>query len=115
MKRIFVLVFLFVLATVDGNHFLGGTITWRVLNASATGTPVAVVITQMYLWTYSEINCTDDMIANDTLIPVGTHTTLLNDTLDCIYNCGIGSAGYVAPLIRPYCTDSSATSGTTVG
>jgi hypothetical protein len=112
---VFCSVFLGLIITVNGVHFLGGTITWRPLNQSATGTPVAIVITQTYSWTYSLITCTNSMIATSQLIPLGTNTSLANTTLDCIANCGNGSLGYVAPVIVPRCTDISAPIGTTVG
>ncbi|CAF4547441.1 unnamed protein product [Rotaria sp. Silwood1] len=100
---------------VYGSHFLGGTVTWHPLNESATGSPVAIVITQTYSWTYSLITCTTAEIATGQLIPVGTYTYLNTETLDCISNCNPGATGYVAPLVRPQCTDISAPIGTTVG
>lgn len=103
------------IVNVHGTHFLGGTITWRPLNQSATGTPVAIVITQTYSWTYSRITCTSAMIATSQLIGLGVYTNLATVTLDCIANCGNGSLGYVAPNIVPHCTDISAPIGTTVG
>ena len=104
-----------IIVSIDAYHFLGGTITWRPLNESATGTPVAIVITQTYSWTYSRITCTVADIAASNPIPVGIYTNLLGLTLDCISNCATGSGGYVAPIILPRCTDISAPIGTTVG
>ncbi|CAF1425146.1 unnamed protein product [Rotaria sordida] len=116
MNSIFLFILLYGLVwIVDANHFLGGTITWRLLNESATGTPVAIVITQTYSWTYSKITCTTAQIASNQLIPIGTYTSLSTDTLDCISNCASGATGYVAPDIRPRCTDISASVGITVG
>jgi hypothetical protein len=99
--------------SIDGSHFLGGTITWQPLNASATGTPIAIVITQTYLWTYSIITCTNAMIANNQLVP--NFGILSTATLDCIANCGAGSAGYLSPNVIPFCVDASAIIGLTVG
>ncbi|CAF3859372.1 unnamed protein product [Rotaria sordida] len=116
MTPILFLVLLYNLITiVYGSHFLGGTITWHPLNESATGSPVAIVITQTYSWTYSLIPCTAAQITAGQLIPVGTYTYLNTQTLDCISNCNPGATGYVAPLVRPQCTDISAPVGTTVG
>ncbi|CAF4760904.1 unnamed protein product [Rotaria sp. Silwood1] len=116
MNSIFFLILLYGLVPiVDLNHFLGGTITWRVLNESATGTPVAIVITQTYSWTYSWISCTNADIATNQLIPVGAYSILLTDKLDCISNCASGATGYVAPNIRPRCTDISIPVGITIG
>ncbi|CAF4001369.1 unnamed protein product [Rotaria sordida] len=103
------------LVIVYGSHFLGGTITWHPLNESATGSPVAIVITQTYSWTYSLITCTTADIATNELIPVGGYTYLLTETLPCISNCVSGAASYVPPGVRPRCTDISAPLGTTVG
>ncbi|CAF3215944.1 unnamed protein product [Rotaria sp. Silwood2] len=100
---------------VYGSHFLGGTITWHPLNESGTGSPVAIVITQTYSWTYSLIPCTTAQIAAAQLIPVGGYTYLNTQTLDCISNCNPGATGYAPPLVRPECTDISAPVGTTVG
>ncbi|CAF3397774.1 unnamed protein product [Rotaria socialis] len=96
------------------SHFLGGTITWRLLSASATGTPVDINITQTYSWSYSSISCTTAMIASSQLIPVPTYTGLTTATLNYNTNCGAGSLGYVAPNIIPYCMDSSTAIGTTI-
>ena len=116
MKCIFGLILVYCLVwIVDGTHFLGGTITWRLLNESATGTPVAIIITQTYSWTYTSITCTNAQISSSQLIPTGTYPALLTDTLNCITNCATGAIGYVAPLIRPRCTDISILLGITVG
>jgi hypothetical protein len=104
-----------IFVSINAFHFLGGTISWRPLNASATGTPVAIVITQTYSWTYSRITCTVADIAASNPIPVGIYSNLLSLTLNCISNCGTGSGGYVAPNILPRCTDISAPVGTAVG
>ncbi|CAF3982868.1 unnamed protein product [Rotaria sp. Silwood1] len=103
------------LIIVHGSHFLGGTSSWHPWNESATGSPVAIVITQTYSWTYSLITCTTADIATNQLIPIGGYTHLLTDTLDCISNCNTGATGYVPPDVRPRCTDISAPIGTTVG
>jgi hypothetical protein len=103
-----------VFIVVNGSHFLGGTITWHPLNESETGTPVAIVITQTYSWTYSLMQCTTAMIASNQFVPnyAGTLSTL---QLQCIFNCGAGSVGYSSINVIPYCTDFSAPVGTTVG
>lgn len=97
---------------VNGNYFLGGTITWRVSNASATGSPVAIVITQTYIWSYSSLPCTNAMIANNSLVP-NYFGALSTKKLNCIANCGNGSAGYSSLNVVPFCVDSSPALGTT--
>ncbi|CAF0992046.1 unnamed protein product [Rotaria sordida] len=114
MFTLLVTLLFYLIVIVQGVHFLGGTITWHPLNASATGSPVAIVITQTYSWTYSKITCTNAMIASSQLIPDGGYSYIPTQTLDCISNCASGASGYVAPSIRPYCTDISAPVGTTV-
>lgn len=109
-----ILLLLFSVVVIDGWHFLGGTITWRPLNESATGTPVAIVITQTYSWTYSRMPCTSAMVASNQFVP-SYYGTLLTLRLNCIANCGAGSTGYSPIDIIPYCTDFSAPVGTTVG
>jgi hypothetical protein len=114
IRLIFVSLLLFeLILVVEGSHFLGGTITWRPLNASATGTLVAVVIKQTYIWSYSRIPCTNTMITNNQLVPA--YVSLATDTLDCIANCGSGSVGYVSPNVIPFCTDYSVSLGISVG
>ncbi|CAF5006832.1 unnamed protein product [Rotaria sp. Silwood1] len=103
------------LVIIHGSHFLGGTISWHPFHESATGSPVAIVITQTYSWTYSLITCTTADITTNELIHVGSYTYLTTQTLDCISNCYSGAAGYVPPSVRPRCTDISAPLGTTVG
>ncbi|CAF1022594.1 unnamed protein product [Rotaria sordida] len=116
MRSIVLLVLLFcIIGNINGSHFLGGTISWRPVNASATGTSVDITITQTYSWTYSLITCTTAMITSIQLIPVGFYSYLTTQQLVCISNCGASSTGYVAPSVRPYCMDISAPVGTTVG
>ena len=94
-----------IFVVVDGVHFQGGTITWHPLNTSATGSPVTVVITQTYLWTLSDVLCTNTMIAANQSVIFNSGVARLNSVyLNCISNCPTGSASYIAPLIRPYCT-----------
>ncbi|CAF1174322.1 unnamed protein product, partial [Didymodactylos carnosus] len=96
-------------------HFLGGTITWRPENISASGNPVKIIIIQTYSWTDGRIVCTPTAIANSNLINYRTYSTLATDTLKCLSNCGSTSSGYIPPLIRPICTDQSTLVGTVVG
>lgn len=111
----FVLMVFELINTASGSHFLGGTITWRIVNASAAGSPVSVVITQTYSWLYGLITCTNAMIAGSQLIGVGVFTNLYSTYLNCVANCGNDSRGYVAPNVVPHCTDVSAYLSTTIG
>jgi hypothetical protein len=106
---------LWTILVVDSSHFLGGTISWHPLNASATGTPVDIVITQTYSWTYSIAACTNAMIAANQLVPLTGVYSVSGHTLSCISNCGAGAGGYVSQPVASYCTDFSSPAGTTVG
>lgn len=96
-------------ASVSGSHFLGGSITWRVQNVSATGSPVKVIITQTYSFTYVSEPCTSTMVANDQLFPA------IIGTPNCASNCGNGSGGYTALTATPYCTYGSPATGIAAG
>ncbi|CAF1046129.1 unnamed protein product [Adineta steineri] len=114
MKQILFLCICFGLTTLTKSvHFLGGTITWRPLNASATGSPVAIVITQTYLWTYTLMPCSNSLIASNGYIPTYSGVNLA--TLNCISNCGTGSAGYSSIGVLPRCIDFSTTADTSTG
>lgn len=107
-------IYAFIITSTDGTHFLGGTITWRPLNASATGTPVAIVITQTTSWNYTSVKCINTAITNGW--PVSNVGSLTPVRLQCINNCGSGSTGYPSNVsVIPICTGFSAPVGTTVG
>lgn len=113
-----IFVYLFILysaliSAVDGNHFLGGTISWRPLNTSATGSPVAIVIIQTYSWTYSFIPCTQAGVASNAYVP--SYGGLAAEVLECIYNCATGAIGYPNISVIPRCTDFSVAAGITTG
>ena len=112
----FLIVLLIVtILTVDGSHFLGGTISWRPLNASATGSPVDIVITQTYSWSFSIAACTSSMIATNQLVPLTGIYSVSSHRLNCTWNCATGAGGFTAQQVASYCTDFSAPAGTTVG
>jgi hypothetical protein len=102
--KIFVL---FVLETIiDGSHFLGGTINWRIQNISDNGTSVAVLITQTYSWTYVTGRCDNSSIANNQAVSGAS------GSITCSPSCPSGF-GTVSAI--PYCTDVSALDGVAVG
>ncbi|CAF4134926.1 unnamed protein product [Rotaria magnacalcarata] len=106
--------FAIIFTFVNGSHFLGGTISWHPLNSSATGSPVAIVITQTYSWTWTAGPCSSTDIANSNPVPFIINYAGITNTLNCVLNCGTATE-YVAPNIWPYCTDFSTVQGTTVG
>ncbi|UJR07628.1 hypothetical protein I4U23_011917 [Adineta vaga] len=114
MIVIYVITLCFGLGTiVHGNHFLGGTISWRPLNKTATGSPVAIVITQTYSWAYTLVPCTQATIASNSYVP--SYASLSARVLECIYNCATGAIGYPNISVIPRCTDFSVAAGITMG
>ncbi|CAF3784555.1 unnamed protein product [Adineta steineri] len=109
----FIILYFVSVPIIDGNHFLGGTITWRPLNITATGTPVAIVIIQTYLWAYPLVPCTQASIANNSY--VHSYAGLAAEVLECIYRCGSGAIGYPNISVIPRCTDFSVAAGITIG
>ena len=99
---------------IYGNHFLGGTITWKPLNQSATGSPVAIVITQTYVFNYTAMQCTNAMIMSNSLVP-NYFGMLASEKLECVRNCGSGAVGYTNISVIPYCTDFSVPGVSIVG
>ncbi|CAF1207962.1 unnamed protein product, partial [Adineta steineri] len=110
---LFLCICLVLISNVNGVHFLGGTITWRPLNASATGSPIAIVITQTYSWTYTDMSCSNTLIATNGEIP--SYAGVSGDSLACISNCGASSAGYSPIGVLPRCTDFSNVADTSIG
>lgn len=106
------LLFRFVLF-VDGNHFLGCTITWQPLNAFATGIPIVIVVTQIYSWTYSIIPCTNAMIIGNEFVP--SYVALSADKFNCTVNCGGKSPGQLNVDVISRCTDFSEAVEATLG
>jgi len=67
LSNLLITIFFFFLLviTIHSNHFLGGTITWRIQNISDNSTSVAILITQIYSWTYVAGRCDNSAIANN--------------------------------------------------
>lgn len=110
----FIAIFIPLFAFVHGSHFLGGTITWHPLDPLDTGSPVKIVITQTYLWTYPIAKCTNSDISGSGSIPIDSSYNGVGNRLRCVLNCGTAT-GYNAPYILPYCTDVSTKQSTSIG
>ena len=106
-----VLLLVIVIEPIFCLHFLGGTITWRPVNASAAGPQIAVIITQTYSWTHNLMSCSNPLIATGG--PVPDYAGVAGETLRCIVNCA--STNYSPLPVLPRCTDFSNAVGTTVG
>jgi hypothetical protein len=100
-----ILISLFI-TIVNGSHFLGGTINWRVENSSTNSTLVAVLITQTYSWTYVTGRCDGNAIANNQLVSGAS------GVLTCSPSC---PSGFGTVSAAPYCTDVSPLNGVAVG
>ena len=98
---------------INGTHFEGGTITYKVLNTS--GSVVSIVLTQTYIYDYTKIGCNNSMIMNRSP-PLTFNSPYLENSgkVNCIQYCN-QSGGYTAPSVVSYCTDYSASLGITVG
>ncbi|CAF1450571.1 unnamed protein product [Didymodactylos carnosus] len=107
--RLFYIILL--ITFVESAHFNGGTVTFRPINASATGSVVSIIITQTYDWTYPLVYCDNTMIAAHTLL---TRSGMSSYQLVCIANCNT-STGYTALMVQSPCTDFSVYLQTTTG
>ena len=110
----FIEIFFLSLTFVCGKHFLGGTITWHPLDPLDTGSPVKIVITQTYLWTYPIASCSSSTIANSGSVSISSSYNGVTNKLNCVLNCATAT-GYNAPYILPYCTDVSTVQATSIG
>jgi hypothetical protein len=105
----FVLQLLLFGVAIEAPHFRGGTITWKPINNNVTaGSEVAIVITQTYTWSLSQITCTSSMIAAQSPIVDLTGHAGFGSNLMCIANCSTagGYVGNEVPIAGP-CTDFS--------
>ncbi|CAF4312553.1 unnamed protein product, partial [Adineta steineri] len=68
---------------------------------------------QTYSWTYSDMKCSNGLIAANGNIP--DYAGVSSDKLACITNCGTGSAGYSNIGVLPRCTDYSNVGDTSIG
>ncbi|CAF0954615.1 unnamed protein product [Didymodactylos carnosus] len=112
--RYFIFISLIIFNVYASEHFYGGSVTYRVVNNTATGgAPVPIVIVQTYVWSYPTIYCNVSSIRNQTQLDLSGHSGY-GDYLDCIADCST-SGGFLPIPITPYCTDYSAPLGYTIG
>lgn len=96
---------------VDGTHFQGGTISYKVVGNNASG--VVVRVTQQYIYYYSRIYCNNTYIANQWSLSLAGYPDV-SSTLTCIASCAT-SGGYSPIPVTPRCTDYSSGMDITVG
>jgi hypothetical protein len=108
------LVYITIHTDINATHFEGGTITYKVLNAS--GSIVSIVVTQTYIYDYTKINCNQSMIANQSPKLYFNPLIYLENsaTVNCTQYCN-QSGGYKPVSVVSYCTDYSVSLGITVG
>ncbi|CAF1104328.1 unnamed protein product [Adineta ricciae] len=100
----FLLIFIF--HSVESRHFLGGTISWKVLNnENQTSSSVPVTFTQSYQWKESATYC------NQSLIFVYPPVSVNPDILQCVSPTSL-CGGYTTLSTQGYCMDSSLISDT---
>jgi hypothetical protein len=93
-------------------HFDGGTITYKVINA--TGSSVFILISQTYIYVYPTIYCNNTYILNQSPLLNLAGKAENGKYLNCTSNCTT-SGGYMPVPLNTYCTDYSSTLGITVG
>ncbi|UJR29331.1 hypothetical protein I4U23_010543 [Adineta vaga] len=92
--------------SIESRHFLGGTISWKVINnKNLTNSTVPVVFTQSYQWKEAATYCSQSLIYVYPPLPSNP------DILQCVSSvnsCG----GYNTVSTQGYCTDSSTVADT---
>jgi len=88
---------------VESSHFYGGTVTWKPMNNTASGSTIPIMFTQSYQWrlSFAGAGCNQSTILNQSpMIPA------TSDKLTCT-TTGSSCGGYTAISINEYCTDFS--------
>jgi len=87
---------------VESSHFYGGTVTWKPMNNTATGSNIPVMFTQSYQWrrSYTGAGCSQTTIMNQSPLIPNTSSFLSCTTSP---PCG----GFTNLSINEYCTDYS--------
>lgn len=98
----FVLWLFFVLSSIDGRHFNGGTITWAPIDPYTNDTSIPITITQTYSWTMPNIRCANN-------VPISTSGWgSANDNLTCVVDCSTDGGYSTKPIdILTDCISSS--------
>ncbi|CAF1495397.1 unnamed protein product [Didymodactylos carnosus] len=102
----------FLISIIESAHFNGGSVTFRPLNSSATGSTVSILITQTYIWTYPIIYCDNSIIASQTFVNLSS--TYPGYSLTCISSCTT-AIGYSPLSVYSPCTDFSDPLELTIG
>ncbi|CAF5014992.1 unnamed protein product, partial [Rotaria sp. Silwood1] len=89
----------FLIPLVETSHFRGGTITWRPLNTTPSGSSVDIQIRQRYSWNRASVFCDDTYIASLTQIGDNTSVSCVSGT------CSTWNSNLI--YTRTYCTDYS--------
>ena len=86
---------------VDSTHFYGGTVTWKPMNNTATGSTIEIMFTQSYQWrlSFNGAGCNQNTIVNKSPMIPNSNAKLKCTTSSC--------GGYKELSINEYCTDFS--------
>ncbi|CAF2851074.1 unnamed protein product [Rotaria sp. Silwood2] len=95
-RLLFIFLFLRV-SIVHNSHFRGGTITWRPLNNTPSGSKAQIQIRQRYSWRRGAAMCTDTTIATRVLIGDNTAVSCVSGTC----------SSWSSLTTSTYCTDYS--------
>lgn len=112
VKWYFLIIYIITLSLIEGYHFNGGTITYKVLETYDS--IVSISITQTYFYSNSRVHCNDTKIRRKTSLFRYSAQMERQATLNCTQYCN-QSGGYEPIPIDSYCTDYSEALDITVG
>ena len=96
------MILFYLVMTIRGKHFNGGTINWAPINPYNNSTSVPITITQTYSWTYPYVSCAHN-------VPISTSTFAgANRNLTCVVDCTTDGGYSTHPInILTDCTSAS--------
>ena len=100
------IVVLTLIVSAQSSHFLGGTISWRIVNASIGSTSIAIRLSQTYSFTYASAGC------NTVTIALNGAASSSGVALVCSPLC---PSGFVSVPSQVFCTDASLVGNIGVG
>ncbi|UJR07281.1 hypothetical protein I4U23_011569 [Adineta vaga] len=90
----------------ESTHFYGGTLTWKPMNNTATGSTISVMFTQSYQFRRSAYSADAYNYCNQSIIL--DQSPLIPNSAQKKVNCtSISCANYVPISVNEYCTDFS--------
>ncbi|CAF0742776.1 unnamed protein product [Adineta steineri] len=98
-----IIIYLFIisnLSLIQSKHFLGGTISWKVIDNDITNSSIPVIFTQSYQWTETATYCNQSYIVP----PSGSS---IPSVLACVNTTNSSCGGYTSLNALGHCVDSS--------